>query len=68
MKIAIAATFSEANQNSNSPYVRTDNRLVAVIATISTSPISQTGAATQCCSSVAPAIVSTPTVITQKYQ
>ena len=43
-------------------------RLVAVSSTMSTRPISQTGRVTQSCRRLAPAIVSAPTAMIQKYQ
>ena len=43
----MASTLMPANQYSNSPYERTDARLVAVISTMSTSETSQSGASIQ---------------------
>ena len=43
----IAATLTPANQNSNSPKAATENRLVAVIATIRTPDSSHSGALIQ---------------------
>jgi hypothetical protein len=64
----IVATLIEANQNSNSPYARTDPRLVAVIRIVRTSAISHSGPSIQRCRTAAPATASKPTTITQKYQ
>ena len=62
------ATLIPANQYSNSPKEETENRLVAVIATIRMSESSQSGESTQYWSTYAPATASKPTTITQKYQ
>ena len=64
----IANTLIPANQYSNSPYDRTDTRLVAVISTIRPSDSSQSGASNQKVMIFAPATASKPTTITQKYQ
>ena len=64
----IVATLIEANQNSNSPYARTDHRLVAVIRIVRTSAISHSGPSSQRCRMLAPATASKPTTMTQKYQ
>ena len=57
-----------ANQYSNSPYDPTENRLVAVISTISPSASIHSGASTRSWRILAPATASKPTTITQKYQ
>ena len=64
----IVATLIEANQNSNSPYARTDHMLVAVIRIVRTSAISHNGPSIQRCRMLAPATASKPTTMTQKYQ
>lgn len=64
----MAATLTEANQNSNSPYQRVESRFTAVMTAIRMPPSSHAGSATQACSSVAPAMASTGTTISQKYQ
>ena len=69
MNTTMAPTLSSENQNSNSPYERTDIRLLSVIRLISTRPIAHTGTpGIQSWISAAPAMVSAPTTITQKYQ
>jgi hypothetical protein len=68
MNTMIAATLIPANQNSNSPNERTENRLVAVIRIISSSESSQSGTSIQYCRILAPATASNPTTMTQKYQ
>src|SRR5512143_642921 len=68
MKARMAPTLTDENQNSNSPYDRADSRFTAVITAISTRPISQIGSAIHCWISLAPAIASIGTTITQKYQ
>jgi hypothetical protein len=67
-KAMMAATLIPANQYSNSPYERTDARLVQVINTMSTSETSHSGRSTQNRTISAPATASKPTTITQKYQ
>ena len=47
MNTTMAATLMPANQNSNSPNERTENRLVAVISTIRTSDSNHSGASNQ---------------------
>ena len=57
-----------ANQYSNSPYERTEIRLVPVISDIRTSETSHSGRSTQNRMISAPATASKPTTMTQKYQ
>ena len=64
----IATTLMPANQYSNSPYERTETRLVRVISVISTRETSQSGRSIQNRTISAPATASNPTTITQKYQ
>src|ERR1700730_6922316 len=68
MNTTIAATFMEANQNSNSPYERADMRFTAVMMPMSASPSSHGGKPSQPCRRGAPANASTGTTIIQKYQ
>src|ERR1700741_4082235 len=68
MKITIAATLIDENQNSNSPYERDDSRFTAVSASINASPNCHTGRSIHVCSSEAPAIASIATTTTKKYQ
>ena len=65
----IAATLMPANQNSNSPNDLTENRLVAVISSISTRDSTHSGMpGIQNWITLAPATASKPTTMTQKYQ
>ena len=69
MNTRMAATLIEANQNSNSAYERVDIRLTAVIAAISTVPMTIFGTpGNHCCRITAPAIASTGITMIQKYQ
>src|SRR3954471_10038037 len=69
MKAMIATTLIDANQNSNSPNARTDTRLVAVSAIISTSEEAQIGTpGSHPWMIAAPAAASTARTMTQKYQ
>jgi len=64
----MAATLIDANQNSNSPYMRVDMRFTSVIDATSTRPMAGSGTATHWCRMRAPAIASIGTTTTQKYQ
>ena len=65
----IAVTLMPANQNSNSPNDDTEKRLVSVINDSSTSEQSHRGMpGSQYWMTLAPAIASNPTMMTQKYQ
>ncbi len=65
----MAATLMDANQNSNSPKLRTEIRLVMVKITISNKANTHEGTSgNQYCNSIAPATASSATTITQKYQ
>src|SRR5437868_11063902 len=68
MKMTMAATLMDENQNSNSPYERADIRFTPVSSTIRMRPICQTGRSIHACSSPAPAMASMATTTTQKYQ
>src|SRR5690348_8345857 len=68
MKVMIAATLMDENQNSNSPYARADMRFTAVISTINVVPICHDGNGSQRWMITAPAMASTGITITQKYQ
>src|SRR5271166_1202400 len=68
MNTKMAATLIEANQNSNSAYERADMRFTAVITAISPTPICSGDSGIHCCRILAPAIASTGTTSTQKYQ
>src|SRR4051812_41949747 len=69
MKTMIAATLIDANQNSNSPKERTDQRFVAVSAVMSTRLISHIGMpGSQLRRISAPATASTASTMAQKYQ
>src|SRR5690242_14403200 len=68
-KATIAATLIEANQNSASPYERTDSRLTTVKRLTSASVYCQgASAGHQVPRIFAPATASRATTITQKYQ
>ncbi|MNN87083.1 hypothetical protein D3C81_2045880 [compost metagenome] len=65
----MATTLIEANQNSNSPNALTENRLRIVIETSSTRLIDHDGTSgSQKLTSLAPAMASSATTTTQKYQ
>src|SRR4051812_18025470 len=65
----IAATLIEANQNSNSPYDFTENKFVPVRTAINTNTHAHCGnAGIQRCTMAAPAVASTPIVVTQNHQ
>jgi hypothetical protein len=69
MKTRIAATLIEANQNSNSPKERTDQRFVAVSSVMRTRAIVHIGMpGSQLRRISAPATASTASTIAQKYQ
>src|SRR6202030_300038 len=68
MNTNIAATLMEANQNSNSAYERADIRLTPVMMVIKPRPICSCEKGSQCCRIFAPAMASTGTTMTQKYQ
>src|SRR5579859_3299943 len=69
MNAMMAATLMDENQNSNSPYERADMRLTPVMTAINPSPTTSVGSSgIQACRILAPAISSTGTVTTQKYQ
>src|ERR1035438_798804 len=68
MNTRMAATLIEANQNSNSAYERADMRFTAVMTAIRPRPICSGDRGIHCCRILAPAIASTGTTRTQKYQ
>ena len=68
MNARIAQTLIEANQYSNSPYERAESRFTAVSTIMRPKPICQCGKSIQAAMICAPAIASTATTTTQKYQ
>src|SRR5678815_4124111 len=69
MNTTIATTLMDANQNSNSPYERADDRFTAVSTSMSASPICQTSnAGSHSCTIFAPTNASNATTTTQNHQ